>query len=984
MVVSLALAFAGQVCGAAPAAETRVVLFDFESGIQGWWGNAWGGGECKVAPAADAKFGKGALTISFRDVKTGANGVSPYLDEKAEWRAKPWGGISLWLKGDGSPARAHIALETAQPGSTGYAADPPLEDATWHRLDLPWRVFWSREGMTVDPARLKRVIIGCTGTHEFAVDQIALEAPGSSVLTDADPSVKPGPLNATLPGPALTALQSGGYEVRLDLSSAEDRGDLTVRAAFEPPGGKAATYQRTVTATEAARGEVSLVLASSATADGRAKAQVSVSQGDGTRLAAWGYTFPVFLPAPEPARPPIAIYPVPKECRLTEGRLRFGTEVRAVALGLPEEDVKRTLGMFAREMRAYYGREVKVGPAKIGDAQVVILNLSASEKAPAGLVPANLQARSKRIGEEGYVLRVTPERAVIAANTGRGAYCGLQSLLAAIDDETRVPAEAAAPCCEIVDWPSLPFRAVTLGNPTSRWGWPNDARVEIDFFNDFVYRTVARQKLNKIVFIVGEGMQFDSHPELRAPNAWSKDELRRFVQFARDNYIEVIPLVTVLGHANWFAIAHPELREPGHDENIACVRKPETNRLIMQVIDEVIEVFQPKTFHLGMDECWWQTLSLPPEKRCPLCTGHWADIVAEQATTFRDALAKRGIRTMMWGDMLIEEHNGGAPYHTAAARTRIPKDMIIADWSWSLASDSAKRFRDAGIAEVVRSNSMGVPRDMSPWDSGNMMGLWSKMPWLTDSYFNEAAGFSYLALPQSAEFSWNLDPRLGDGRGLDTKMLDERSASLLRRVALRPSPNESGAQTPLDLGLAGPLREVTAGRVRFRLAAPGPSGQPNGIALTREKPEATIPVNQPAAAVYLVVTCEVPAADATLRSGESSSLRSTSREAFKKQWQKKDAILGVRIGTLTFTLADGTTEELPLRYGYNVMAWDRAEALPYLCGSLAPLPGPPPTRAFVLQWVNPRPGERVKAVKAARGDTEATAVVLAATMAPSK
>jgi len=62
--VLAALAF--PLLATAQSAPAGLVLFDFESGIQEWWGNPWGGGECKVAPSADAKFGHGALACTYR------------------------------------------------------------------------------------------------------------------------------------------------------------------------------------------------------------------------------------------------------------------------------------------------------------------------------------------------------------------------------------------------------------------------------------------------------------------------------------------------------------------------------------------------------------------------------------------------------------------------------------------------------------------------------------------------------------------------------------------------------------------------------------------------------------------------------------------------------------------------------------------------------------------------------------------------------
>ncbi|MGQ9729766.1 MAG: glycoside hydrolase family 20 zincin-like fold domain-containing protein [Candidatus Zipacnadales bacterium] len=963
------------VSAAAAQEDVRVVLFDFEGGVQEWWGNPWGGGECSVSASTDAKFGAGALLCTYRNVTKGANAVSPFLPEDAPWRKRPWGGISLWLKGDSSPAKITISVHSYQEGTTGYSASCPLEDDSWHRIYLPFRILWNREKIALDPSQISRLIIGCTGTHEFHVDQIALEPPGNPVYADSDPSVAPGPLNERLNSPEITALQDGRFEFRLDLSHIADQDRVSLWATLRVHGQASVRAVIALSNIDLTAREASVVLAPTIEQDGTADAQIGLQRADGTPLATWGYSFPVFGPE-EPLRPPeIPIYPVPKELRPLDGRFTFGRKVRVFALGLTDEEVRRTLGMFGQEMREYYNREVVklAGTDLSTDVDLVLLIAATSADVPQALLPNKLASRVAEIGDEGYILRVTPQRLVLVARSARGVYYGLHSLLAAIDAETRVPAEAAAPCCEVVDWPSFAYRGASVSNPTSRWGHPNDAWMDVQRFNDFVYRTFARQKLNKLVFIVGEGMEFESHPELRAPHAWSKAEIKAFLDFARDNYIEVIPLVTVLGHANWFTVRHRELVEPGNDHNIACVRLPETNALISEVFEEVIDLFEPTTFHIGMDECWWTTLNLPEAERCPRCKTDWPDIVAEQAIRYHDLLAQHGIRAMMWGDMLLPEHNGGPPYHTARALERIPKDMLIANWSTSIAPNSNKRFCEAGLT-VVRSNSWGVPRNDRPYVIGNMMGLWSKAPWLVDTYYEGSTSYSFLSLIPASEFAWNIDPRL-NGRGLDRDLLDERADSVLRRIALQPSPNDSATQTPLDLSPALammegidlsslPTGEITVGRVTFRLPQPI-----SGIALTEVAQSVVLPLGQKASSVFLLATCHISEGD---------------RQAFTTQFHKPESLGGVHIGTVTFTLASGTRSELPLLYSYNVLPWDHTASPPYLCGSIGSLTSPPntksPARAYVLQWVNPQPNVLVESIAFTRAKTEAVPVVLAATV----
>ncbi len=89
------------VCSAAPAwAERplRHVLFDFEGGIEGWWGNVYSGaGTCQPRVADEPKFGSGALHCEVRGVEGGSNTVSAWFPADAQWRDYEWGLISFWV-----------------------------------------------------------------------------------------------------------------------------------------------------------------------------------------------------------------------------------------------------------------------------------------------------------------------------------------------------------------------------------------------------------------------------------------------------------------------------------------------------------------------------------------------------------------------------------------------------------------------------------------------------------------------------------------------------------------------------------------------------------------------------------------------------------------------------------------------------------------------------------------------------------------------
>ena len=70
---------------------------------------------------------------------------------------------------------------------------------------------------------------------------------------------------------------------------------------------------------------------------------------------------------------------------------------------------------------------------------------------------------------------------------------------------------------QVVDWPNLPIRAVSISLPNDRWGYPNDAPADPDTFLRFMREIVLKTKLNLAVIIIHQAMQYESHPEVAGP-----------------------------------------------------------------------------------------------------------------------------------------------------------------------------------------------------------------------------------------------------------------------------------------------------------------------------------------------------------------------------------------------------------------------------------------------------------------------------------
>lgn len=117
----------------------------------------------------------------------------------------------------------------------------------------------------------------------------------------------------------------------------------------------------------------------------------------------------------------------------------------------------------------------------------------------------------------------------------------------------------------------------------------NDTDVEVW---DEVMQDLKKFQFNTLLIDVGDALQYETHPEVSAPDAWSKDFLKQKLAEIRTLGIEPIPKLNFSAcHDTW-------LKQYGR-----MVSTPVYYAVCADLIREVCEVFgYPRLFHLGFDE----------------------------------------------------------------------------------------------------------------------------------------------------------------------------------------------------------------------------------------------------------------------------------------------------------------------------------------------------------------------------------------------
>lgn len=243
-------------------------------------------------------------------------------------------------------------------------------------------------------------------------------------------------------------------------------------------------------------------------------------------------------------------------------------------------------------------------------------------------------------GDEAYRLTVNNKQVTIAASTLAGVFYGIQTLRKSLPVQTN-GADITLPAVDIADAPRFGYRGMMLD--CGRHFFP------VSFVKKFI-DILAMHNMNVFHWHLTEDqgwrLEIKSHPELTAKSSmrsgtvighnatvddsiphggfYTQQEARDIVEYARQRHITVIPEIDMPGHTLAALAAYPELGctggpyEVGHRwgvyKDVLCLGKESTYKFVQDVIDEVVDIFPAKYFHIGGDESptvMWE--------KCPNC-----------------------------------------------------------------------------------------------------------------------------------------------------------------------------------------------------------------------------------------------------------------------------------------------------------------------------------------------------------------------------
>lgn len=251
-------------------------------------------------------------------------------------------------------------------------------------------------------------------------------------------------------------------------------------------------------------------------------------------------------------------------------------------------------------------------------------------------------------------------------------------------------------------------------------------------FVKFIDEELGPKKVNTLILRVDYNYQYQSHPELRDSIALSKEDVKKLVAVCKKYDINLIPQINLLGHQSWASSlgnlleVYPEFDEtpdvklpkeykwPNEDGLYCksyCPLHPDVHKVVFELVDEIMEVFEARAFHAGMDEVFYIG-----DDKCPRCSGRdKAELFAGEVTKIRNHLALKGRELWIWGDRLIDGKTTGmgmweaSMNNTYRAIDMIPKDVFICDWHYERVDPTAAYFALKGFKVAT-----------CPWRNGDL------------------------------------------------------------------------------------------------------------------------------------------------------------------------------------------------------------------------------------------------------------------------
>ena len=474
--------------------------------------------------------------------------------------------------------------------------------------------------------------------------------------------------------------------------------------------------------------------------------------------------FGIFMLAVSQEKGNVPIIPEPRSVTVTTGQYKI-TSTTKIILGTGNTTEQFIAQQLNDELALVKATQVKVTDEN--SIRKLSTNYIFIGKPSSELGKKFLKERkgtlTPEMKSEGYFLDVDAKGIVIIAESEKGLFYGVMSLVQSIKKEGRI---VTVPAMSIHDYPLQKIRGIT----------DDISRGQISAVENFkkIIRFCARHKMNVYSPYIEDVFLFKNHTVLgKDRGALTAAEWKELDAYAKRYFVDMIPIFETLGH--WENILlRPEYAKYGEfpGAHTVNVSDEKVYTLLDEMIGEIASSFSSPYFNIAADESWDVGLGVNKER---LAKSDLATVHAEHYNRIFTIVKKHGKKVMMYGDIILDHPD---------ILKKIPNDVVMVDWHYGATFDytSPEIFKNAGFPYVV---SPAVWNFTGPFPNYvntflniyyiNQDGFMNGSSGILCSSWNDFGGealreMNYYGYAWTAECAWN--PLTADNSLFDAKFFN--------------------------------------------------------------------------------------------------------------------------------------------------------------------------------------------------------------------
>ncbi len=350
---------------------------------------------------------------------------------------------------------------------------------------------------------------------------------------------------------------------------------------------------------------------------------------------------------------------------------------------------------FANAARLASARAVDALPlAQLRD-ELAVAGVLRVRAVVAAAGPAALQIRRAPTVShpEGYRLDITPEGICLTTRTDAGAYYGIQTLRDLIRLHGRT-----LPAVQIDDEPD--FRRRGIYYDCARGKMPTVATLKS------LVERLAHWKINELQLYIENGFAVHQHPTIgRGFDPFTPADIAELQAFCGAHHVRFVGSMASLGHME-LVLSNPRYTHLGELPGMQgyaggttlCPTDPGSVRLLRDLYDEYIPLFEAEDFNACGDEPWELGKGRSQAVAARVGVGRlYLDFMRQ----VHALCVAQGKRTNLWADIVLEHPDLLGMW---------PNEIVMLNWGYDARSRSIKQTRiiaEAGLPFMVCSGTNG-------------------------------------------------------------------------------------------------------------------------------------------------------------------------------------------------------------------------------------------------------------------------------------